>query len=312
MNGKMTLSPVTVGIAAATGAVALGWLYLLMAGAPPRMLLLNPASLLVGIAAVMVLRAAASLRLRGGGLALIAISVAVVATALLGQSVDNASRWVSLAGITIQPGLMFVPALAVAFAARQSRWSAAAVAIAAAGIALQPDRAMAGALLAGVAATAAVRRGPIGLAALGAAFAAFIITLLRPDALPAVPFVDGVLYTSFAVSPMAGLAVVAGSAMLLSPLLCASNQAMRPRLLAFAFTWVAVIAAAAIGNYPTPLVGFGGSAIVGYLLSVAMLRSPASSLAPTGASDAALEPLDASHRQDRLDRARPPARGLNA
>jgi cell division protein FtsW (lipid II flippase) len=34
-----------------------------------------------------------------------------------------------------------------------------------------------------------------------------------------------------------------------------------------------VIAAAAIGNYPTPLVGYGGSAILGYLLSAALLSA---------------------------------------
>jgi hypothetical protein len=32
-----------------------------------------------------------------------------------------------------------------------------------------------------------------------------------------------------------------------------------------------VVAAAALGNYPTPLVGYGGSAVLGYLLSAALL-----------------------------------------
>ena len=31
------------------------------------------------------------------------------------------------------------------------------------------------------------------------------------------------------------------------------------------------MAAAAIGPYPTPVIGYGGSAIIGYLLSLAML-----------------------------------------
>jgi hypothetical protein len=35
----------------------------------------------------------------------------------------------------------------------------------------------------------------------------------------------------------------------------------------FGAVWLAVIAAAALGNYPTPLVGYSGSAILGYLLS---------------------------------------------
>ena len=36
----------------------------------------------------------------------------------------------------------------------------------------------------------------------------------------------------------------------------------------FGAIWAAVVLAAALGNYPTPLVGYGGSAIVGYLLSL--------------------------------------------
>jgi hypothetical protein len=36
-----------------------------------------------------------------------------------------------------------------------------------------------------------------------------------------------------------------------------------------------VAAAAALGNYPTPLVGYGGSAVLGYLLSVALLPAGA-------------------------------------
>jgi hypothetical protein len=47
----------------------------------------------------------------------------------------------------------------------------------------------------------------------------------------------------------------------------------------FGTIWFSAVAAAALGNYPTPLVGYGGSAIVGYLFSVAMLPRPAQSAA---------------------------------
>ncbi len=40
--------------------------------------------------------------------------------------------------------------------------------------------------------------------------------------------------------------------------------------------WSLVVLAALMGNYPTPLVGYGGSAIVGYLLSLAVLGPAAS------------------------------------
>lgn len=272
MGRRFALGPVAVGIVAAIGAVALGCFYLLVADAPMRMLLMNAAALLIGIAAMMLLRWATRLRVHGGQVLLLS-ALAIVATALFGASVDNVSRWVSVAGVTVQPALLLVPAIAVGFAARPSRWSTAAVMVAAVGVALQPDRAIAGALLAAIAATVAVRREPLRLTALIAAAIAFMIAMLRPDTLPPVPFVEGVLHHSFVVSPWAGLAVLAGCALLLAPLLHLPNRAMRPRLLAFGAVWAAIVAAAAIGNYPTPLVGFGASAIVGYLLSVAMLSA---------------------------------------
>ena len=47
----------------------------------------------------------------------------------------------------------------------------------------------------------------------------------------------------------------------------------------FGTVWLGVIVAAALGNYPTPLVGYGGSAILGYALSLSFMpgrvRSPA-------------------------------------
>ena len=43
-------------------------------------------------------------------------------------------------------------------------------------------------------------------------------------------------------------------------------------MLVFGGVWCTALAAAALGNYPTPLVGYGGSAILGYCVSVAMLR----------------------------------------
>jgi hypothetical protein len=56
--------------------------------------------------------------------------------------------------------------------------------------------------------------------------------------------------------------------------------------LVFGAVWLAMIVAAAVGNYPTPLVGYGGSAIVGYFLSIAFLPDPL--LAPVAAGPAVI------------------------
>jgi hypothetical protein len=131
---------------------------------------------------------------------------------------------------------------------------------------------MAGALALGLAALATARRDVFSITALLAALAAFAATLVRPDHLPAVPFVDRILFTSFSVHPLAGAATLLGVCLLVLPAIAgrlkdpADDGAYR----VFGALWIATVAAAAMGNYPTPVVGYGGSAILGYVLSLAV------------------------------------------
>jgi len=66
---------------------------------------------------------------------------------------------------------------------------------------------------------------------------------------------------------------VLGAGLLIVPALAGLRGAAEERAasLVFGATWAAVVAAAALGNFPTPLVGYGGSAIIGYLISLAVL-----------------------------------------
>jgi hypothetical protein len=57
----------------------------------------------------------------------------------------------------------------------------------------------------------------------------------------------------------------------------------RPEALAFAAVWLAAICAAALDNYPTPVVGYSGAAVLGYVLSLAGLPRTASSRVSTQA-----------------------------
>gem|GEM_PF-4310662 len=84
------------------------------------------------------------------------------------------------------------------------------------------------------------------------------------------PYVDQILYTASAVHPVAGLAVLAGSVLLLVPALAARRSGTEDQAAyaVFGALWAALVVAAALGNYPTPLVGYGGSAIIGYLVSL--------------------------------------------
>lgn len=264
-----------IGIASAVGAAGLGLIYLAAAGAPTRYLTVNAGTLIVGVAGLMAWRRWAHQVPRLSDLAALAIGLALLATALFGQSLDETTRWVRLGPLTLQPGLILTPLLAVLFSRDQSRLSTTGVIIAAAALALQPDRATAGALALAMAALAMTRPDRRTLAGLIAATIAFAIALVRPDTLPAQPFVEQVLFTAFETHWLIGIAVWIGAKWLLIPAIAGRvlDPDNRPIYAVFGAVWLGLIAAAVLGNYPTPLVGYGASSILGYALSLAALPS---------------------------------------
>jgi len=280
--------PRTLALLCGAGAVAMGLAYLAAAGAPSRYLIVNLAALVLGASLWLALGRAAGGRLRQSGLMVAGLASALVLTAFFGLAVDGAARWVSVGPLNVQVSLVVLPVMLMLYARQPNAIGTAGMAAAAFALAIQPDRAMAGVLAAGLLALLLAKPGRLKLAAAGASIAAFGWTLLTPDALPAVPWVDRILYTAFDVHPVAGLAVVTGAAALALPGLTAARCApdSRPALLAFGGFWLAVVIAAALGNYPTPLVGYGGSAILGYLLSGALLPAGALAAAARNGSSA--------------------------
>jgi hypothetical protein len=207
-----------------------------------------------------------------------------VTTFLLGTAVEGATRWMRVGNITVQPSLVLLPVLTLTFARARNWAGAIGVALTALVLALQPDRAMSGALAAGVLTLAVMRPDPRTVTALSAAVMGFATAMVRPDTQGAMPFVDRILMTSFDVHPAAGIAVVSGSLILLMPAVIGlrKDQAAATGHAVFGAVWIALIAAAALGNYPTPLVGYGGSAILGYLLCSVALRGGTAALTAKG------------------------------
>lgn len=262
--------PRMLGLVCAAFAVGLGIVYLAAAGAPARYLVINLAAFVVGVAIWLGLGPRVISRWNGG--VVLALTAPLMATALFGVAVDGASRWVTVGPLSVQVSLIVLPAIVVLYARSTDAIGTAGILTTVFALAAQPDRAMAGVLVAGIGAIVVSQRSQLSALALIGAVIGFGVTMLRPDALPAVPFVDRILYTAFDVHMLAGFAVVAGCFILLTPTLGAVWRVPeRPVLFAFGASWAALIAAAAIGNYPTPLVGYGGSAVLGYLLSVALL-----------------------------------------
>lgn len=253
-------------------ATALGLAYMAAGSAPLAYLLMNAAAFAIGIAIVMILPRN-SVRLDASAVCLV-IGSFLLASLLLGTSVNGATRWLRLGSIVVQPSLILVPLLSLTFAIARSWLGAIAIMLAALVLALQPDRGMSGALLAGSLTLVALRPDARTLTAMTAALTGFAASMLRPDTQGAMPFVDRILLTSFDVHPAAGAAVIGGSLILLLPAVIGPPTGDRQELTSAVFgaVWLALIAAAALGNYPTPLVGYGGSAILGYLLCSLALR----------------------------------------
>jgi cell division protein FtsW (lipid II flippase) len=273
MGSSKLGQPRTTGIVCALAATCLGIGYLLAGGAPARYILVNSVAFLLGVVALTGVAGALSEGRRFRGPALVVLGLCLLATALFGSSAGGAARWIFVGPLGVQVSLVVLPFMIVAFARQSDALGAAGIAVAAAALVLQPDRAMSGVLAFSVAVLVMTRRGGAAVAALIAAIAAFAVSLLRPESEPAVPYVDQILFTAFDVHILAGVAVLLGSLLLLVPAIVGwrGDRARNDVYLAFGATWLGCVLAAALGNYPTPVVGSGGSAILGYLLSLSVL-----------------------------------------
>jgi hypothetical protein len=251
-------------------ATTLGLAYMWAAAAPLRYLATNAAALPVAFVLVVSLALLFRGRPKAAGAAILSLALVLLGTAFFGEATNDANRWVSLGDLRIQVSAIVVPVIVVSFARASDPMAVAGIVIAALALALQPDRAMSGALAAGLAVVASIRRERSVLIALAAAVIGFAAAVLRADTLPASPFVEQVLYSSFAVHPLAGIAVLLGLAMLVVPAIAGwrSDPGNRVAYVAFGSVWLAIIAAAVLANFPTPVVGYGGSAIIGYVASV--------------------------------------------
>ncbi|HUP88329.1 MAG TPA: hypothetical protein VM100_03220 [Longimicrobiales bacterium] len=273
---KLIRNPRVTGLACGLIAVALGLGYMRTAGAPASYIIVNVCATIIGVGCFVAFNNAGKRAARIHAAAGVGLVVLLLGTTMFGASVDGATRWVRVGSLTLQLSLILVPMMLVVYAQRRDLIGTASIILVAVTLAAQPDRAMAAALASGTVLLALMVRERFATVAALFAAASFAVTVYRPDRLPAVPYVDRILFTSFDVHVAAGCAVVLGSALLVVPAilgrstirLCSVTYAV------FGIAWLVVILAAAFGNYPTPIVGYGGSAIVGYFLSLAFLPQP--------------------------------------
>jgi hypothetical protein len=253
-------------------AVGAGCALLVALGAPPRMPMMNGAALLIGLAGVAAIWASrrAGVSATAGDIALLAASALIPLTALVGPQADGVARWLVIGGLTLQPALIVVPLVAVGQALRPSWVRCLSAIVTLAGLALQPDPGWAMILLLAI----VVVMGEPGNRNVGTwvvvAVAAICVrvAIVRNVALPPVPFVEGVLPDAFGAGALPTLIAFAAIALIIAP---AVTRRLTSPHLAFLAVWIGALTAALLGPYPTPVIGFGGSGVLGFVLSAGLV-----------------------------------------
>lgn len=277
-EGRPSRTPVVATLAAGIVAVAIGMTVMALGGAPQTYLLVNGGALVVGMVAAAAL-AFVPLDWRWPSLA---AALALLATAIWGVELEGIHRWAMLGPLRIQPALILLPLLSCSYArCPDSLLLGASMVIAAVAVALQPDSSMAltMAVIGCNMLTALRNRRTIAVAA--AAVIAFLTALLRGGDLPPVRFVEQVIVDGLMRGgPLIGGLLILGILVILAPILLAGRRLAMPQqraLMMFVQVWGMLLVASVIGPYPTPLLGYGASAIIGYFLAIVMLRPSARS-----------------------------------
>lgn len=257
-------------------ATGLGLVHMTLAKAPTSYLAMNAGALVTGFLIVGIAAMSTKISKSRWGLISVLLALMVLLTSLFGNSAEGATRWILLGSFSVQSSLLMVPIVAVVFARHQSVLTSLAIAVTSFALALQPDRGMSGALAAGTLVLALAKPAKSSAVAAGTAMCGFVIAMLQSDTLPATQFVDQIYFSAFDVHPIAGIAVLAGTLLLIAPAIIGwlGGGLDRNMFLVFGAVWGAICFAAALGNYPTPIVGYGGSAIIGYVVCMLAFAKP--------------------------------------
>lgn len=245
-----------------------GVLYQAVWGAPLAFIAINGGSLVAGLLLIGFARIPE--RKRSQDALAAALTALLVAPLIFGPSIDGIARWISVGGISLHVGMIAAPLL-VRLAASELRFGPWILLAGLLASYAQPDLATCLALTLGAFAAAISHRSVAMLAVSGLGGVASYGASLAAE-LPPQPFVEQVLPTAYDLSPV--WAFVLGGSLLAAALvlLTQARSHLRERLAVVA-TMCGFLAAALIGNYPYPLIGYGAASIMGFSFALLPKRS---------------------------------------
>ena len=208
------------------------------------------------------------------------LAVGALAATFIMTGLMGVHRWVLVGPLTVYAGAVCLPVLIVALGTLDAfgaklQWAPLFLAIAGAMLLLlQPDAAQATAF-AGAGLTLLIANNQRGRTAWVAALviaASAAWTWMRPDPLPPVPHVEGILGLARQSGPGWLIASIAALAVLPLPFFVSSLSRQSAVARALGVYLSVCILVSLFGHFPVPLVGFGLSPIAGYFVALANLR----------------------------------------
>jgi hypothetical protein len=245
--------------------VTAGIVYLMISGAPLHYPAINAIALGLGLALIRFMPWPKS---DNTNTALAAAAVfALFLPLLIGPELGGIRRWIGLGPFQLHSGMMVLPMLVTLLPHLKPRQRIYMIAAACIAISIQPDRASAVALLAGTSAILLADKSVSNALPTICAFGAVCTTLIQPDSLEAVRFVERVIIDAWQDSPLVASLL---AATLLATLII---PGLRSRSLIAASAVMAGFAIASLlGVYPVPFIGYGASSVLGFSLAVAANR----------------------------------------
>ncbi|MBN8551802.1 MAG: hypothetical protein J0L52_02760 [Caulobacterales bacterium] len=256
---------------AASCVIAVGLMAMTVAGAPRGLVLLQGA---VGLAAVIVAALGSVWLPKSTVLSARLVCIAaliLMAFPFLSVGLDGVHRWFALGPIQIQPAVIALPLVAwYAVQEPDDRLAIGALLVAGVIAAFQPDQQAAqGVTAVTLCMVLLVRPAPIWWLAFGASFILGIISGFG-ETLEPVPYVEQVLSRALQAHWTFGL--VAALGLVAVPLtMLAASPGRQPMALVMAALWLGFTSACLAGQFPSPVMGYGLSWVLGFALSLGLV-----------------------------------------
>lgn len=209
-----------------------------------------------------------------------AILLLAGAVLFAGVEIGGARRWLQIGPVLVHPASLFGSVLLLALArAADSRVCAVLAAAAIACFGIGNDGAASLAFALGLSGLLAARRDHwktlLPLCVLACCLAAWNWT--RPDSLAPVPYVEEIVSRAWMGSRLAGAAAALALATLPLPFVLAARNThdarQRGAACALAGFWIGLVLAGLAGNYPIPVIGYGASPVIGWVLALRLVSS---------------------------------------